>query len=253
MHAEDRVPDLRDPAPPIPAVAITVAEACIRSARHSVQLLKEAWIDGSFATFNYFFAQYLFSAATVLAISSLLPKGKENASDEDQFEAAASILYQIRDSGSFAGREFCRHIDAIKTAVEEARRRQAGRSAGLAQPGLDASGNGGTATGERGSQRTGVSPEAGGNTAGVGDPPANMAETPNGIAAEQVQHNLWAPQNAITGTALLESSLHQLLAQPALDLQFIDASIYGDGSSAQGLYWPDITPGGWTPDAWTAP
>ncbi|KAJ4132518.1 hypothetical protein NW754_015335 [Fusarium falciforme] len=55
--------------------------------------------------------------------------------------------------------------------------------------------------------------------------------------------------NPTAGMALSEPSLQELLSQPVLDLQFIDASMYHDGS--QGLYWPDISPESWTTNAWT--
>ncbi|EJT78120.1 hypothetical protein GGTG_03223 [Gaeumannomyces tritici R3-111a-1] len=152
-ETDDRPPEPRDPAPPIPAVAMTVADACIRSARHSVQLLKEAWIDGSFATFNYFYSQYMFSAATVMAVSSLLPSGADNGSDGEHFEAAASILNQVKNNGSFAGREWCRHVDAIKTALAEARLRKAGAPSSSVSPMVST--NTGIATAARGQHSTG--------------------------------------------------------------------------------------------------
>ncbi|KAL8347989.1 hypothetical protein RB598_001359 [Gaeumannomyces tritici] len=247
-ETDDRPPEPRDPAPPIPAVAMTVADACIRSARHSVQLLKEAWIDGSFATFNYFYSQYMFSAATVMAVSSLLPSGADNGSDGEHFEAAASILNQVKNNGSFAGREWCRHVDAIKTALAEARLRKAGAPSSSVSPMVST--NTGIATAARGQHSTGGAALATDTTGLLGAPVATAGA---GMGAGPAQQQLWTTQNGITGTALLESSLHQLLAQPALDLQFIDSSIYGDGSYSQGLYWPDVTPGGWTPDAWAAP
>ncbi|KAL8408246.1 hypothetical protein RB594_006881 [Gaeumannomyces avenae] len=247
-ETDDRPPEPRDPAPPIPAVAMTVADACIRSARHSVQLLKEAWIDGSFATFNYFYSQYMFSAATVMAVSSLLPSGADNGSDGEHFEAAASILNQVKNNGSFAGREWCRHVDAIKTALAEARLRKAGAPSSSVSPMVST--NTGIATAARGQHSTGGAALATDTAGLLGAPVATAGAS---IGAGPAQQQLWTTQNGITGTALLESSLHQLLAQPALDLQFIDSSIYGDGSYSQGLYWPDVTPGGWTPDAWAAP
>ncbi|KAJ4253374.1 hypothetical protein NW762_010529 [Fusarium torreyae] len=189
--------------PQIPASAVTLSEACVRCARHSCRLLIECWIDGSFATFDYFYTQYLFAAATVLAISSLID-GKECRSDKEQFESAAQFLAQLKENGNFAAEEFCRHIDAMKvcmTAVEARRGQFAIPDANLIHlEGLDV-----------GPALTGANPTA--------------------------------------GMALSEPSLQELLSQPVLDLQFIDASMYHDGS--QGLYWPDISPESWTASGWT--
>lgn len=111
--------------PEIPATAKTLGEACIRWARQSCRILTECWIDGSFPTFDYFFTQYLFSASIVLAISSLLG-GRDARSDIEQFETASQLLSQLKDSGSFAGEEFCQHIKAMTElmAAAEARRRK---------------------------------------------------------------------------------------------------------------------------------
>ncbi|OJD29068.1 fungal specific transcription factor domain-containing protein [Diplodia corticola] len=108
------------PTPQIPETARALAEACIRCARHSYRLLTESWIDGAFATFGYFDTQYLFSAATILAISSFL-SSKDAQSDGDHFETAAQFLGQLMHSGNYAAKEFCRHIDAMRRVMEETR------------------------------------------------------------------------------------------------------------------------------------
>jgi proline utilization trans-activator len=175
---------------------MTLSEACVRCARHSCRLLIECWIDGSFATFDYFYTQYLFAAATVLAISSLID-GKESRSDKEQFESAAQFLAQLKENGNFAAEEFCRHIDAMKVCMAT-RQGQFAPDAVMQQfEGIDVGGF----------------------------------------------------SNPTAGMALSEPSLQELLSQPVLDLQFIDASMYHDG--AQGLYWPDISPESWTTNGWT--
>ncbi|WYZ37971.1 hypothetical protein EsH8_II_001477 [Colletotrichum jinshuiense] len=198
------------PEPQIPATAVTLAEACIRCARHSCRLLTECWIDGSFATFDYFYTQYLFSAATILAISSLL-NGKESHNDREQFEEAAQFLSQLKENGNFAAEEFCQHIDAMKATMAAAQVRRGG----FAVP---------------------------------GDPSAIMSDSTAAFTDAVSISQPFAAQNTTARMALSEPSLQELLAQPILDLQFIDASIYNDG--AQGLYWPDFSPESWTPDAW---
>ncbi|KAI8182801.1 hypothetical protein K4K52_006961 [Colletotrichum sp. SAR 10_76] len=157
------------------------------------------------------FNQYLFSASTILAISSLL-NGKESQNDREQFEEAAQFLSQLRDNGNFAAGEFCQHIEAMKAMMAAAHARRGGYSV------------------------------AGDTSTLLGDATASFGDAMN-IAQP------FTAQNTTAGMALAEPSLQELLAQPILDLQFIDASIYNDG--AQGLYWPDISPETWTPD-WTA-
>ncbi|KAK1997017.1 fungal-specific transcription factor domain-containing protein [Colletotrichum falcatum] len=203
-------PDASEPQ--IPATAMTLAETCIRCARHSCRLLTECWIDGSFATFDYFFTQYLFSAATVLAVSSLL-NGKESHNDREQFEEAARFLSQLKDSGNYAAEEFCQHIDAMKRTMAAAQARRRGCAA-------------------------------------QGDASAAAASAAPAFTDAVALGQPFQAQHTTAGMALSEPSLQELLAQPLLDLQFIDASIYNDG--AQGLYWPDFSPESWTADAWTS-
>ncbi|KAI8306072.1 putative transcriptional regulatory protein [Colletotrichum sp. SAR11_240] len=136
------------------------------------------------------FNQYLFSASTILAISSLL-NGKESQNDREQFEEAAQFLSQLRDNGNFAAGEFCQHIDAMKAMMAAAHARRGGYSV------------------------------AGDASTLLGDATATFGDAMN-IAQP------FTAQNTTAGMALAEPSLQELLAQPILDLQFIDASIYND-------------------------
>lgn len=103
-------------SPPISEGARKIAQTCIQCARHSFRLLSESWIQGAFAIFDYFHTQYLFSAATILAISALSETRSEN-SDDDDFETACQILAQLGQSGNFGAREFCLQIDAMKHSI----------------------------------------------------------------------------------------------------------------------------------------
>lgn len=89
-----------------------VAEACIWCAQHSYSIIVDSWIEGLFKTFDYFMTQYLFSAATVIAISSLLG-GNKNVKDREDFEFSGPLLEKLRGSSSFAAIELCHHIEAI--------------------------------------------------------------------------------------------------------------------------------------------
>lgn len=62
--------------------------------------------------FDYFHTQYLFTAATVLAISSLLD-GKGGQADRECFETALQFLSQLKDNGNFVAAEFKQHADAM--------------------------------------------------------------------------------------------------------------------------------------------
>ncbi|EFQ25330.1 fungal specific transcription factor domain-containing protein [Colletotrichum graminicola M1.001] len=187
----------------VPASAVTLSEACIRCARHSVRLLTDSWIDGSFATFDYFYTQYLFSALTVLAASSLLD-GPDARGDRDAFEESARFLSQLGDAGNFAAQEYCHHADVLRAEIERFHAKRMG-------------------------------PPEGGPGVGLG------------LGTVPPQSGPAIPAHATAGMALTEPSLEELLAQPVLDLQFLEASFYDD---LQGLYWPDFSTENW--DTWAS-
>ncbi|KAL7622910.1 hypothetical protein AAE478_006589 [Parahypoxylon ruwenzoriense] len=190
----------------LPSSASALSEACIRCARHSVQILTQSWIEGSFVTFDCFFTQYLFSSLTVLAISSLLNENNKpnGSSDPSLFEEASSLSAQLKDSGNIVAEEYCHHVDAIRAVL----------AAGI---------NNET------SSRMGMS-----------DVPDMSSSRPD--AAPQITQNL--PQELVPTATMPwnEHSLQTLLSQPTLDLQFLEDAIR-DGYS-QDLFWPPISGGG---------
>ena len=96
---------------------IALAEACVQCARKSFRRLVDAWINGTFPTFDYALTQYLFSTCIILAISGLSQPQWPNAESED-FEAAVQILDQLSQNGSQAAAEFMRHVTATKSLME---------------------------------------------------------------------------------------------------------------------------------------
>jgi hypothetical protein len=95
---------------------LTLNEACIHAARHSHSIILEKWIHGSLPMFGYFHAQYLFSSAMILAISSLMLK--EGTSDQDSFETALRLLHGMKENGNLAAAEFYSHLEKIKICLD---------------------------------------------------------------------------------------------------------------------------------------
>ncbi|KAK5992150.1 putative transcriptional regulatory C3C7.04-like protein [Cladobotryum mycophilum] len=112
----------------IPGSASALSDACVRCARHSCQILTDSWISGSFMMFDYFYTRYLFTAATVLAISSLL-NDKDSKADGESFETAVQFLSELNDNGNFAAAEFKQHIDAMKVLFVAVEAKKQSRSA----------------------------------------------------------------------------------------------------------------------------
>lgn len=75
-------------------------------------------MDGSFAIFDYFSTQFLFSSATILAVSSLLGT-KDSNEDGDKFQVSVELLDQLAQNGNFGAKEFSLHANAIKRTIQE--------------------------------------------------------------------------------------------------------------------------------------
>lgn len=96
--------------------ARSLVVACIHCARQSVSWLKRSWADGTFPTFDYFSMQFLFSSATILALSALMREpGCSN--DREDFLLACSFLQQLERSGNYGAKEFCTHVEAIQATI----------------------------------------------------------------------------------------------------------------------------------------
>jgi proline utilization trans-activator len=96
--------------------ACAISDACIRCARHSCTLLTQCWINGSFHGLDFFYTEFLFSAATILAISSVLSLPKSH-DDAESFEIAVDLLEQLKQSGSFCAADYCSQMDEIRIII----------------------------------------------------------------------------------------------------------------------------------------
>lgn len=174
------------PKPTIPDNVQALTEACIQSARHSHSLLMESWTDGSFLTFDYFDTLYLFSVATILAVSSLL-NSSGSSKDRDDFELSLQLLTELKDNGNCAAVEFSRHLESMKTCINRIE---------------------GSAQFSNGSSINAVDIRVAGlGDIGMGYPSGNT------------------PYNMTAGMALAEPSMQAFLAQTDPNFQQMDLSI----------------------------
>lgn len=188
-------------------------DTCVTCARHTCRLLSSCWISGAFPPLYHDLTQYLFSALTVLAVSSLL-NHEDALSDKEWFEESVQLLEQLKDSGNLPAREFHRHVKLITNAltkVEEGRRDLKTRRTHLTRSS---------------NQGKGVI------TAGVTD----TAAVQHGVALIMPGINATAET---AEAALAEPSLQEFLLQPAVDMQFPDVT-FDFFTEGNGLYWPEL-------------
>lgn len=200
---------------------LALAEACIRCARHSQQLLTDSWIDGSFAIFDYTYTQYLFSSTSILAISSL-SIGRTDQEDKDAFENAYQFLDQLKRNGNYAALESCYHLDLVRIAMVEFLSRNGGRPIDM------------TAASEP----------------GIMEPPpltGNVPSTTPSLLGSGAPTPLSGYQTTMTTEmALAEPSLQDFLSQAELDLGFLDTQMHE--SDFQSLYVQGVA----QDDSWNA-
>lgn len=101
----------------ISPILITLSEACIHAARHSLALCVNEWTGGSLAIFGYSFPAYLFSAALALVISSLLPLG--DPSDLTSAETATEILRNLSLSDNLASRDLYERMQRVRQCLHD--------------------------------------------------------------------------------------------------------------------------------------
>jgi len=182
----------------IPEAAYALADTCVRCARHSCSLLTESWTNGSLMIFDYFDTQYMFSSATILALSISRDRST-SASDKDRLECLEQFLSQLKTSGNFAAAEFYQHISAITALIGAAEVQSDSNQTTAATLGT-----------------------AGGTLAGLPSEPR-----------DNLQDYL---DDRFASDITLEDPLFcNLLAQPATDLQFIDGASFADVDF--GLSW----------------
>ncbi|QKD56854.2 uncharacterized protein FOBCDRAFT_203907 [Fusarium oxysporum Fo47] len=91
----------------------SLLEAGIECAQQTCKFLIESWIRGSFLTFDCVYTRYLFSALTILLLAYML-NDEEYNEVQGQFEVAAHILTQLKESGNALAAEYCLHIDGMR-------------------------------------------------------------------------------------------------------------------------------------------
>lgn len=214
---------------------LALAEACIRCARHSHQLLTDCWIDGSFAIFDYTYTQYLFSATTILAISSLSVGRSDQEEDRDSFEYAYQFIDQLKRNGNFAAVEFWRHVDHIRVGMLEF-----SSKIGRVDPqnGLV----GGSGDGAAGMAATA---SMGSGSASIGGALQHASASHLSLVygsgtSSSTPLNTDYQSTMTTEMALAEPSLQEFLSQADLDLGFLDTSMHESGY--QSLYVHGVPP-----------
>ncbi|RGP72403.1 positive activator of transcription [Fusarium longipes] len=114
-------PKPREDAPPrqnVSSITLALAESCVNAAQASSRIVEGLFLDGSIATFGYWDAHHIFSAAMILIMSAVM---KPTAVNSDHLETLLSVLRSLKNDGNIPAVDFCERLSHIQTRVSTLR------------------------------------------------------------------------------------------------------------------------------------
>jgi hypothetical protein len=114
-------PKPREDVPPrqnVSSITLALAESCVNAAQASSRIVEGLFLDGSIATFGYWDAHHIFSAAMILIMSAVM---KPTAVNSDHLETLLSVLRSLKNDGNIPAVDFCERLSHIQTRVSTLR------------------------------------------------------------------------------------------------------------------------------------
>ncbi len=100
---------------------LTVTEACVHAAKHSVALCSEAWTSGSIGMYSYDFPGFLFTAALALLVCAYIQQEPFEA--VDGIDTVREVLQTLSSCGNLSARDFFDHLNFVIECFEGARKK----------------------------------------------------------------------------------------------------------------------------------
>jgi proline utilization trans-activator len=102
----------------VSSITLALAESCINAAQASSRLVESLFLDGSIATFGFWDAHHIFSAAMILIMSAIM---KPTAMNSDLLETLLSVLRSLKSNGNIPAVDFCERLSQIQARVSQLR------------------------------------------------------------------------------------------------------------------------------------
>ncbi|KAM0212537.1 hypothetical protein ACHAQD_009702 [Fusarium lateritium] len=102
----------------VSAITLALAESCVNAAQASSRIVEGLFLDGSIATFGYWDAHHIFSAAMILIMSAVM---KPTAVNSDHLETLLSVLRSLKNDGNIPAVDFCERLSHIQARVSSLR------------------------------------------------------------------------------------------------------------------------------------
>lgn len=106
------------PRQDISSITLALAESCTIAAQASSRLVESLFLDGSIATFGFWDAHHIFSAAMILIMSAIM---KPSAMNSDLLETLLSVLRSLKSNGNIPAVDFCERLSQIQARVSNLR------------------------------------------------------------------------------------------------------------------------------------
>ncbi|KAM0438522.1 hypothetical protein ACHAPT_001271 [Fusarium lateritium] len=102
----------------VSSITLALAESCVNAAQASSRIVEGLFLDGSMATFGYWDAHHIFSAAMILIMSAVM---KPTAVSSDHLETLLSVLRSLKTDGNIPAVDFCERLSHIQAGVSNLR------------------------------------------------------------------------------------------------------------------------------------
>ncbi|KAL4788192.1 fungal-specific transcription factor domain-containing protein [Aspergillus varians] len=102
----------------VSSITLALAESCVNAAQASSRIVEDLFLDGSIATFGYYDAQHIFSAAMILIMSAMM---KPSAVNSDYLETLLGALRSLKNDGNIPAVDFCERLSHIQACVSTLR------------------------------------------------------------------------------------------------------------------------------------
>lgn len=100
------------------SITMALADSCVNAAQASCRIVEGLFLDGSIATYGYWDAHHIFSAAMILIMSAVM---KPTPTTSDALETLLSILRSMRNDGNIPAVDFCERLFHIQSRVSDLR------------------------------------------------------------------------------------------------------------------------------------
>lgn len=100
------------------SITLALAESCVNAAQASSRIVEGLFLDGSIATFGYWDAHHIFSAALILIMSAVM---KPTTANSEALETLLSILRSMKNDGNIPAVDYCERLSHIQMRVSNLR------------------------------------------------------------------------------------------------------------------------------------